>query len=116
MKTTTKLTALISFFLVAFDATAVAASPKAPTFFARRDYAQHNITYVQAGDVNGDGIPDLVNLGAYGLSVWFGNGDGTFRSGPSSRTAPAVEATTFVLADLNRDGKLDAVIPNPLPT
>lgn len=116
MKTTTKLTALVSFCLVAFDATVVAASPKAPIFFARNDYPQDFIHYARVGDVNGDGIRDLVSLGAYGLTIWFGNGDGTFRFGPSSSTVPAVEATTFVLADLNGDGKLDAVMPNPLPT
>ncbi len=118
MKTTTKLTTLISFCLVAFDGTAVAASPKVPTFFARNDYAEGSLTnnYAQVGDVNGDGIRDLVTLGNSGLTVWFGNGDGTFRFGRSSSSVPAVEATTFVLADLNRDGKLDVVLPNPLPT
>ena len=40
-----------------------AASPKMPTFFARRDYAGLHSTRIAVGDTNGDGIPDLINSG-----------------------------------------------------
>src|SRR5262249_10815422 len=46
--------------------------------------------WVQAGDLNNDGIPDLV-FGPYaygGLNVFLGNGDGTFRPAPTSFYEP----------------------------
>lgn len=63
-----------------------------------------------SGDVNADGIPDLLTIrqGPRTLDVLLGNGDGTFQ-------APRVTDTTFepayvASADFNGDGRDDAVV------
>ena len=65
--------------------------------------------YVAAVDVDGDGKPDLAILNGFeaghGLTVYFGNGDGTFGSPRSYDLAKGAEAMTP--ADLNGDGKID---------
>ena len=67
------------------------------------------------GDVSGDGRPDFVSTagngtaGGYVLEVGLGRGDGTFA--PPARTAPLPAlAPAVALADVNRDGRLDAVV------
>jgi hypothetical protein len=58
-------------------------------------------------DVNGDGIPDVVNAGPHGIYISYGQADGTFGS------APAYEATGVIgyatVADFNGDGIPDVV-------
>ena len=67
------------------------------------------------GDVNGDGRSDFVSTagngaaGGYVLEVGLGRGDGTFA--PPGVTVPLPSfAPAVALADVNRDGKLDAVV------
>jgi hypothetical protein len=67
-------------------------------------------TCVAAGDLNGDGKPDLVvslNSGR-GLAVLLGNGDGTFQ--PARRYPLGAYASFLVLADFNGDGKPDIAV------
>jgi len=65
---------------------------------------------IRIGDVNRDGLPDLVAgfNGAITLSMLLGKGDGSFESpvtfGPPGRT------NGLVIADINRDGKPDLVV------
>ncbi len=54
------------------------------------------------GDLNGDGIPDIVTPGLY---LFIGNGDGTFKA-PVLRN---VAGTPLQLRDINNDGKLDVL-------
>jgi hypothetical protein len=70
---------------------------------------------VVVADLNGDGKPDLVVANAYsgigcdgGVSVLFGNGDGTFQA---ARTYPTGFTATIavVVADVNGDGKPDII-------
>ena len=70
---------------------------------------------VAAGDLNGDGYPDLVvGNGVYSLNYWgstlsflFGNGDGTFQALTSLEVGITPESVT--LGDLNGDDVLDVV-------
>jgi len=60
---------------------------------------------IAAGDLDGDGLPDLVVADGGALDVLLGNGDGTFRSAPAVPTGELGVA----LADMNGDGHLDIV-------
>lgn len=73
-------------------------------------------TWADIGDVNNDGIPDIVALSyAEGAdqpvaAVFLGNGDGTFKP-PSYVTAQWTgQPNQIVIADLNGDGNADLAI------
>ena len=67
---------------------------------------------VAVGDFNKDGQQDfalsLQNVNSYSLVIYLGNGDGTFRQGPSY----PVLAGQILSADVNNDGNLDLVLMN----
>ena len=61
-----------------------------------------------AGDMNGDGLLDLVftTTGTFkGLTVMLGNGDGTFQAATQYGTASS--PTSIQVVDVNGDGRLD---------
>jgi hypothetical protein len=83
------------------------------TFDAPVDYSTGwNPTSVLTGDVNGDGISDLVTANYYSASVLLGNGsagvgNGTFQS--PRTTSLASYPASLAVGDINDDGKLDIV-------
>ena len=66
---------------------------------------------VAAGDLNGDGDPDLVSANETSASVTirFGDGDGNF---PSILQFAETTPSSVAVADFNRDGILDFVVTN----
>lgn len=80
-------------------------------------------TSIAMGDVNGDGIPDLViangcaenancNVASGGVvSVLLGNGNGTFQSAVPYSTGAAA-SLSVAIGDVNGDGKPDLVVTN----
>jgi hypothetical protein len=78
---------------------------------------------IAVGDVNGDGIPDLVVTNCLtqtdpfcegpegAIGVLLGNGDGTFQPAVNYNTA-GPDPWSVALADLNGDKKLDLVVAN----
>lgn len=85
------------------------------TFQAPKDVLSGNNSapiYVAAGDLNGDGKPDLAVIGQVSavptVFILLGNGDGTFTTKATfnSFTNPQ----SLVLADLNGDSKLDMAV------
>lgn len=64
-------------------------------------------------DLDGDGALDLVVTNREGsdLSVFLGNGDGTF--GPATRFGVGLNPNAVLVADLNHDGFNDVVAANP---
>lgn len=67
-----------------------------------------------AGDVNNDGIPDLV-LNYYDhLEIWLGKGDGTFSFGTSIDVSQIASNVVAAVADVDGDGNADIILaPNP---
>jgi hypothetical protein len=66
---------------------------------------------VALGDVNGDGKLDVVmaNDTSNSVSVFAGNGDGTFNTTTAQTYAVGGVAYAIALGDFNQDGKLDIV-------
>ncbi len=67
---------------------------------------------IAVADINGDGKPDLVVSVFAGLVTLLGNGDGTFRTGPS--TAAPAEGPYLATGDFNKDGKVDVALTDYL--
>jgi len=67
---------------------------------------------VAVGDLNGDGIPDIVTANRIDdtVSVFMGNGDGTFQ--PAKNFNVGVRVWRVTLADLTNDGRLDILTVN----
>ena len=69
---------------------------------------------IAAGDLNGDGIVDLVvadNGVSGGLTVFLGNGDGTFKAG-NEISATGEGTVSVAIADFNGDGIPDLAVTN----
>ena len=91
--------------------------PLSAQFQPRVDYAVGPSPYgVAVGDFNGDGKPDLVVANNGGnpntLSILLGNGDGTFQA--RSDIAGGGSPLQVIVADFNRDGKLDLAVANSI--
>ena len=93
--------------------TLAAATITQPKFLARRDYGSSipgagPDGFVAVADINGDKIPDIVAVVAEYVFTLLGNGDGSFRTGPSMH--PRLSMNNVVPIDLNGDGKTDLIV------
>jgi hypothetical protein len=83
------------------------------SFMVRFSSSSFDGVQINRGDFNRDGIPDLImgnNSGSGGsaISVYLGNGDGTFRAPLDSGAGTA--AWDIAVGDFNGDGLLDVAI------
>ena len=91
--------------------------------FSQGVYAQGGIdtTAVSIADINGDGKNDIVSSNQQGadITVLLGNGDGTLQPaavgyaiGGTKQTIAGVVLPPALVADFNKDGHNDAIVPD----
>ena len=80
------------------------------TFGPRNDYLIFAGLDFDIGDMNRDGIDDIVTAVQDSIRVLFGTGSGTFTAGPGVSVAGGTTTQDVDLADLNRDGYLDVAV------
>lgn len=61
---------------------------------------------IASGDLNEDGKPDLIDLGAIHMSVHLGDGSGSF----ANRVEYAIRGDHLEVADFDRDGHQDLLV------
>ena len=59
------------------------------------------------GDFNGDGVLDLAFSDTYGIEIFLGNGDGTFKASSQNPIAVPSELYSLTTGDFNHDGTVD---------
>jgi hypothetical protein len=93
----------------------IASAPEVGFLNPSNPYVGPGVGSMAIGDINGDGIPDIVVPtainGQYPLMVLQGNGDGTFTSN-SYRSMSDVSPSFVAVADFNGDGIPDIAIVN----
>ncbi len=69
---------------------------------------------LRAGDLNDDGVPDIVTTNFEGgnVTALLGDGKGGFREPPGSPFPAGETPFSLALADVDRDGHLDLVVSN----
>jgi hypothetical protein len=79
------------------------------TFRPLVGYKAENPLSIAVGDMNGDGVLDIVvgNNGGASIQVLPGKGDGTFL--PAIKSTSFQGITSLQLGDFNRDGRLDVI-------
>lgn len=75
-----------------------------------------SVRFIVAADFNADSKLDLVVVNLGTISIFLGNGDGTFRAGPQSTILVPLGNYGFsaVAGDFNQDGKLDFAVSSTL--
>ena len=87
----------------------------APTFSLHTTFAKQFAAGTYAADLNGDGIPDLIEtysrVNPVLFSVQIAKGDGTFAA-PVHYKSPVNQQNAVIVlpADVNKDGKFDLVV------
>ena len=105
------------FALMAFMTIPAAASTA--QFKPEQTYSVGNPAWVVVGDFNNDGKRDMVVINKGdptandpgGVSIFFGNGDGTFQS--AKNVAIGKNCTNAVAGDFNGDGNMDLALLRP---
>ena len=93
-------------------ATVSSMSAQDVSFEPRKNYFSPSPWAVATGDFNGDGVPDLAvaNASADNVSVFLGNGDGTFRG--TTRFPAGNSPWSVAVGDFNDDGLPDLAVVN----